>query len=346
MPRTRSLAFSELKIGIIAVVAMVLAALLIIAVGGQAGFFWQQYRLRTKFTNVQGMKSGAVVRVAGKDVGKVTDVELSGALVEVSMVVNKNVQSLITGNSKASMGSLSLLGEPIVEITAAPGGPVLADNAYLESTGSGSPITDLTNQAKASLEEVNKLVADMRAGKGTMGKLFTDEAAYRDFDALLVTANRVAGGLDGTRGTAGRLINDPALYNSMKKSIDDLDAAIAPLKSSTTPLGRLLNDQAMGQSLSNAVTGMENAAGKLGKSDNTAGALLNDRQLYDRLNGVTDRIDKLIATLQGSTGTAGSLINDRQLYDNMNSTMKEMQALLADIRKDPKKFLTVRVSIF
>jgi hypothetical protein len=44
MPRTRSLAFSELKIGIIAVVAIVLAALLIIAVGGQAGFFWQQYR--------------------------------------------------------------------------------------------------------------------------------------------------------------------------------------------------------------------------------------------------------------------------------------------------------------
>jgi hypothetical protein len=30
----------------------------------------------------------------------------------------------------------------------------------------------------------------------------------------------------------------------------------------------------------------------------------------------------------------------------MNSTMKEMQALLADIRKDPKKFLQVRVSIF
>ena len=45
-------------------------------------------------------------------------------------------------------------------------------------------------------------------------------------------------------------------------------------------------------------------------------------------------------------GTAGSLLNDRQLYDNMNSTMKEMQGLLADIRKDPKKYLRVSVSIF
>ena len=47
MPRTRSLAWSELKIGIIAVAAMVLAAMLIIAVGGQGGFFWQQYTLKT-----------------------------------------------------------------------------------------------------------------------------------------------------------------------------------------------------------------------------------------------------------------------------------------------------------
>lgn len=346
MPRTRSLAFSELKIGIIAVVAIVLATVLIIAVGGQAGFFWQQYQLRTKFTNVQGMKSGAVVRVAGKDVGKVTSVELTGSLVEVGMALNKDVRPLITGNSKASMGSLSLLGEPIIEISAAPGGPVLADNAFLESTGSGSPITDLANQAKSSLDEANKLVAELRAGKGTMGKLFTDEAAYKDLDLLLQTTNRVAASLEGNKGTAGRLMNDPALYDSLKKGIDDLNAVIAPLKGNTSPLGRLLNDEAMGKSMASAVTQLESAAGKLGKNDNTAGALLNDRLLYDRLNTMTDRIDKLIATMQGTTGTAGNLINDRQLYDNMNSTMKEMQALLADIRKDPKKYLRVSVSIF
>ena len=345
MPRTRSLAFSELKIGIIAVTEIALATLLIIAVGGQAGFFWQQYPLHTKFANVVGMKSGAVVRVAGKDVGKVTSVELSGALVDVGMTLNKNVRHLITGNSRASLGSLTLLGEPIVEISAAPGGPVLPDNAYLETT-SGGGIAALTDQAKTSLDQASQLVADIRAGKGTAGRLLTDEAVYNDLDKLLAATNRVAAGLEGTKGTAGRMLNDPALYNSFKQSIDDLNAVIAPLKEGTSPLGRLLNDDAMGKSLSTTVTSMETAAGKLGKSDNTVGALLNDKQLYDRLNGVTDRIDKLIATLQGTTGTAGSLFNDRQLYDNMNSTMKEMQALLADIRKDPKKFLRVSVSIF
>ena len=59
MPRTRSLAWSELKIGILAVAALVLAAMIIVAVGGQSGFFWQRYELKTKFANVQGLKSGA-----------------------------------------------------------------------------------------------------------------------------------------------------------------------------------------------------------------------------------------------------------------------------------------------
>ena len=78
MPRTRSLAWSELKIGILAVAALVLAAMFIIAVGGQGGFAWERYELKTKFADVQGLKAGAVVRVAGVEVGKVTEVEFVG----------------------------------------------------------------------------------------------------------------------------------------------------------------------------------------------------------------------------------------------------------------------------
>ena len=39
-------------------------------------------------------------------------------------------------------------------------------------------------------------------------------------------------------------------------------------------------------------------------------------------------------------------MNDTPLYDNINKTLSEMQQLLADIRKDPKKYLNVRMSIF
>ena len=96
MPRTRSLAWSELKIGIIAVAAMILAAMIIVAVGGAAGFSWQRYQLKTKFPDVKGIKSGAVVRVAGVEVGKVTDVQFAGAEVEVILEVKKGNEQRIT----------------------------------------------------------------------------------------------------------------------------------------------------------------------------------------------------------------------------------------------------------
>src|SRR5688572_13912635 len=99
MPRTRSLAWSELKIGIIATAALVLAALLIVAVGGAAGFSWQQYELKTKFSNVMGLKAGAVVRVAGVEVGKVDDVRFAGAEVEVILKVKEDMQPHITTDS-------------------------------------------------------------------------------------------------------------------------------------------------------------------------------------------------------------------------------------------------------
>jgi phospholipid/cholesterol/gamma-HCH transport system substrate-binding protein len=346
MPRTRSLAFSELKIGIIGVSSIVLATILIIAVGGQAGCFWQQFHVRTKFANVQGMKPGAVVRVSGKDVGKVTKVEFSGELIEVGIALNDDVLPLVTANSKASLGSLSLLGEPIVEISAAPGGPPLANNAYIESTGAGSPMAQLAEKANTSLEQANQLIADIRAGKGTVGKLLVDEAAYDNLNKLLTSMNSVTSALNGTGGTAGKMLNDPALHDSLKKAVDDLDAVLLPLKSGDSALGRLINDNQMGKSLSDTLANVNAMSSKLGKNDSTVGALLNERVLYDKINATMDRLDKLVASLQTPGGTAGKLINDPALYNSADATLKEFKALLSDIRKDPKKYLHISVSIF
>src|SRR5947208_9136540 len=116
MPRTRSLAWSELKIGVMAVAALVLTALLVIAVGGASGFSWQRYELKTSFANVQGLKAGAIVRVAGVEVGKVAKVELVGTGVEVRISIKKENQSRVTTDSYASIGAMSLLGEPLIDV--------------------------------------------------------------------------------------------------------------------------------------------------------------------------------------------------------------------------------------
>jgi len=55
MPRTRSLAWSELKIGVLAIIAVGIAAALIFTLTGTSGFAWQRYTLKTRFPNVAGL---------------------------------------------------------------------------------------------------------------------------------------------------------------------------------------------------------------------------------------------------------------------------------------------------
>ena len=96
MPRTRTLAWSQLKIGILAVAAFTLATMLIFAVGGDAGLFSGKYHLKTRFPNAGGLASGSIVRLAGVNVGAVDEVYLDGAVVEVVLRIRPDVQNKIT----------------------------------------------------------------------------------------------------------------------------------------------------------------------------------------------------------------------------------------------------------
>lgn len=346
MPRTRSIGWAQLKIGIIAIVAMVLASALILAVGGQGGFPWQRYPLQARFANVQGMKSGAVVRIAGKDVGKVVSVDFDGDGIIVGLEVSRDVRHLITDQSVASIGTLSLLGEPLIAITPASKGTPVPDGGMLTTDQSAGVVADAAASAGAALDQVRSLLTDLQAGKGSMGKLVTDDALYLEFTTLLESANKVATQVHTGKGTMGALLNDPAAYNTMKASLDDLQAMTSRIRNGEGPLGRLFADEALGKSLSATATNMETMTGRLTGSEGTVGKLINESELYDRLDALTGRLDGLISGLSEGKGTAGSLLQDKALYDNMNRAATSLNELVAAIKADPRKYLTVRVSIF
>ena len=346
MPRTRSIGWAQLKIGIVAIVAIVLASALILAVGGQGGFPWQRYPLKVKLDNAQGMKTGAVVRIAGKDVGKVVGVEFAGDQIEVSLEVSQSVRHLITDRSEAAIGTLSLLGEPLIDITPASAGAPLPDGAYLPASRSAGMIADAAEEATATLDQVRQVMADLQAGKGTMGKLLTDDAVYAEFATLLQSANRVATQVSAGKGTIGALMNDPSAYAAMKASLDDLQAMTARIRRGEGSLGRLFADDRLATAVSGTAANMEAVTGRLSRGEGTVGKLLTQDELYARLDGLTTKLDGLVTGISTGQGTAGQLLQDRALYDNMNKAATSLNELIAAIKQDPRKYLTVRVSIF
>lgn len=346
MPRTRSLAWAELKIGLLTIFAVIMATVLIFLLSGEGGFFWQRYTIKTVFPNIAGLKPGAPVRVAGVEVGSVVDTPFVGDRVEVVMEVGEDQIERITTGSVASLGSVSLLGEAAVDITASTEGTPIPEWGYVRSGTAAGSLTEVATQASAGLGQITALLEDIRRGRGTLGQLFTNDSLYREINELLGAYEDVARNINAGRGTLGRLMNDPAAARALEGSLQNLEAVLARVRSGEGSLGRLLNDDAFSTSLTSMTNNLDAITGRLSRGEGTAGKLMTDQELYTRFTSVADRLDNVMASLQQGDGTAGQLLRDKQLYENMNGTMAEVRSLVAEIRKDPRRYLNVRVSLF
>ena len=346
MPRTRSLAWAELKIGLVTLFAITMASILIFLLTGSGGFFWQRYTIKTVFVSIAGLKTGAPVRLAGVEIGAVKETQFVGDRVEVVMQIKRDHQARITDRSIASLGSVSLLGEPAIDLTASSDGTPIPDWGYVRSGRGGGTVSDVTQQAGVGIDEATALMKDIRSGRGTVGRLFTDEALYREMTRLVSAAEDVVANINNGRGTLGRLANNPAAAKSLEASMENLQMMTARIRAGEGSLGRLIQDDALARSLTSMSTNLETIAGRVSRGEGTAGKFVNDDQLYTRLNSMAERLDRVVAALQSGDGTAGRLLKDQQLYENMNGTMVEIRNLVANINKDPRKYLNMKVSLF
>jgi len=346
MPRTRSLAWSELKLGVVVIIAIAIAAVTIFSVMGGRGFVWQRYSIKTRFPNVAGLKTGSPVRVAGMEVGSVTDVVFAGDEVDVIMQLNKAVRPRVTTASTAVLGSVSLLGLGAVDISASSSGTPIPDWGYVPTGKTVAGLSDVTTQASEGISELTGLIKDARGGRGTVGKLMTDQQLYDELQKFVSTAGDVTKTIRQGKGTAGRLINDPAIANSLERSLKSLEEMTRRINAGEGSLGSLLKDDAFATSLTGATTNLRTLTDRLNKGEGTAGKLLSDAALYNRLTALSDRLDVLLTRLNEGQGTAGLLLKDKQLYENMNGVVADLRALVDAIKKDPKKYLNVKVSIF
>jgi hypothetical protein len=106
----------------------------------------------------------------------VTSVELKGTGVEVVLSIKKENQSRVTTDSHAAIGAMSLLGEPLIDVSPSSTGTPLKDGDVIKSVKPATQLSDVAGPANEGIIEATALLKDIRGGKGTVGKLFTDQA--------------------------------------------------------------------------------------------------------------------------------------------------------------------------
>jgi phospholipid/cholesterol/gamma-HCH transport system substrate-binding protein len=65
--------------------------------------------------------------------------------------------------------------------------------------------------------------------------------------------------------------------------------------------------------------------------------------LTTSMHSATAHLDSIITRLDAGQGTAGKLLRDDALYVDLRSAVMRMDSLLADIKKNPKRYINVKV---
>lgn len=345
----KALTWTELRVGVVVVVSLLVLAVTILYIGSGGSPFARRYGLKALMADVNGLKPGAPVRVGGVEVGTVTGVDFAGegggGLVEVSMRLDARVKPRVTTESRASLGNRGLLGEKAVDITSAPGGVAIEEGGYVLAEPE-DPFKGLLSDASDSTSHLRRILSRMDAGEGLIGKALRDEELYNRMVDVSVRLQGLMGKLESDRGPLGRLVNDRQMSERLASTVASLDEAASRLDAGQGALGALSKDESLGQDLKSLASSLSGVAGRLDRGEGTAGRLLTDPALHDELKSVAARLDRTLTRLDEGEGTAGRLLKDPALYDQLNGTLGDIRGLVSDIRRDPHKYLRLKLSLF
>lgn len=332
--RRGGIGWSEVRVGVVILIALAVLALAIFNIGKLLNLFAKRYELVTLLPSAAGLPRGAQVTVAGQRVGQVDAIEFipvgqkrGDKNIRLRLGIARDVADQIRANSHATLLSQGLLGDRYVDISpGSPKAPPLHPGdtiPFVPSPGLDEILVNANQAIDTAMIVIDNLQAithGVRRGEGTLGRIVTDEALYRQASAATVELRRTLVTLNDPSGTFGRLAHDPALYNRLLRAVGRVDSLAAAVTAGQGTLGRLIYDDS----------------------------------LYSQLLGVVGRADTAVTGLSGLLGQAANrdgtfqrLLTDPALYDQFLKAVVDLQTLVKDIRQNPKRFRPeVNVDVF
>jgi phospholipid/cholesterol/gamma-HCH transport system substrate-binding protein len=334
MQRSTNIRWSELKVGLVVIISVGIIATAVISFGYLSDLLRPKQPLHALFSDVRGLRNGAPVWLGGVEAGYVKKIRFptkgERVGIDVEMVVDSELSTLIRSDSAASVRTQGLLGDVYVEIgLGSPTAPPLPPNRPLEGVVpvdikevvSGSSVT--LGELSRTLRNLNGMLTKVSEGQGSVGRLVTDPALYNELTQLAAESRTLIQQVQKGQGSAGKLLNDPTLYKQLASMADRMDAT---------------------------ARSFEQLGEELRRGDGTIGKLTRDPAVYDNLASSTAKLDRLLGKVEAGEGVAGQLMTNQQLTQELTSAITEFKSassafhdLVQDVKDHPKKYFSFRV---
>jgi phospholipid/cholesterol/gamma-HCH transport system substrate-binding protein len=358
VPSQQEVHWSQLKVGVLVLVALaVLVALIFLLSGGIGGLFTGKLTVHSYFENSAGLKVGAPVNLEGVTIGNVksirivTDHKLTP--VEVVMKLSKQYQAGLHTDSKASLETIGVLGDTVVNISSKSAtGPPLQDNSELQTTETPN-LSDVIKSSQGTVEQLNTILAkvdsladSLNSGKGSIGKLIQDPELYNRANDAVAQIQKLVDEIGNGKGSIGKLIVDDTLYNRANETVGRLQHIADDLDQGKGTAGKLLKDETLYNNLNKSVASARQLLDDINAGRGGLGLIAKDPEFARKLNDTVTKLDSLLTRVDSGEGTIGQLVRNPSVYNNVDQMLTETRGLVAGIRENPKKYLTFHVKIF
>jgi phospholipid/cholesterol/gamma-HCH transport system substrate-binding protein len=219
---------NKMKLGIFVSISVVLFITGIYFIGQRQQLFNSTFLISGVFKDISGLQVGNNVRFSGINVGIIENIEqITDSTVRVDMLIDEHTRKFIKKNAKAIISSDGLMGNKIMVIIPGTNNKTqIANNDFIE-TQQPISLDDILVKIKITSENAADITDDLsfimnniREGKGTIGKIFSDTAFAKNIDETLTNIKQGTGGFKKNMDAASHNI---LLKGFFKKKMKDKD---------------------------------------------------------------------------------------------------------------------------
>ncbi len=319
---------TEAKVGLLVLIGLLLLVYMTFTVGEFHIGREKGYRIHVIFDSAGGLELKAPVRMAGVEIGKVENIELSDEMAKVTLRINEGIK--LKEGIQAVVRSTGLLGEKYVELL--PGKTERSNPAYtaylkdgdtIGQRGKTTDIDQLMSQLTEVAEDIKAVTASFREALGTAeGKESLKEIvanlrdssknlntilknnqetlsnAIKNFGEFSASLSKVAAKMDRGEGTIGRLLKEDTTINELNSALESIKNIAKKIEEGEGTLGKLLTEDETINRLNNALEGIDNIAKKIEKGEGTIGKLMTEDKTINSLNTTLEGLGNYINRLE------------------------------------------------
>jgi len=301
----------ELKVGVFALVVLVLLTFMTFRVGEINLFKKKGYILNVYFNDLAGLDKKTRVQVSGVDAGVIEGVALEDGKVRVKVRIAEHIK--LYSDASATIKFTGLLGDKFLAITPGSKMPLLKDGDVIVNKIEATDVDSLIqNLSRVSLQ-IAELSSSLNEAIGPP----------ESKQALKETIMNLK---DITKNINTAIVNNDRSLKMVLSNLNDLSASLADfIKTNKEPFTA-------------TVANMKDFSGTLKDDGSTVIRDLNKatnslREVIEEnrpaLRNTIENFDKISTKIESGEGTLGKLVNDEELYNSVNDAAKTVNKTMS-----------------